>query len=125
MQGDWVQSAKVELPDNEDQHHRLHLIGRAFLIYSMYHATEPRFLGYAVENFGAACQMLGYSLPLKEDDATWLTYERSEIDPAPPEDYLSMLGVIATVFGSKAATEQAAKLGVQWPSRIASRSGNE
>jgi hypothetical protein len=122
-QGDWVQSAKADLPDDKglDPHHRLHLMGRAFLIYSMYHAREPRFLGYAVENFGAAARKLGYDLPLTETDAVWLTYLPTELDPASHEDHQMMLGHIASVFGSKAAKDQADTIGVQWPSRVAGR----
>jgi hypothetical protein len=125
-QGDWVQSAKAELPDDKglDPHLRLHLMGRAFLIYSMYHAREPRFLGYAVENFGAAAQKLGYSLPLKEEDAVWLTYLSSELDPGSHQDHQLMLSHIATVFGSKAAQEQANVLGIGWPARL-SRGDND
>jgi len=96
-------------------------MGRAFLIYSMYHAREPRFLGYAVENFGAAVKKLGYNLPLKEEDAVWLTYLASELDPGTPQDHQLLLGHIATVFGAKAAQEQADAIGVKWPSRVGSR----
>jgi hypothetical protein len=100
-------------------------MGRAFLIYSMYHAREPRFLGYAVENFGAAVRKLGYSLPLKEEDAVWLTYLPSELDPGSQQDHQLLLGHIATVFGAKAATEQADAIGVQWPSRAGGRQAND
>jgi hypothetical protein len=118
-QGDWVQSAKSVQPDGIDPHTMLHQIGRDFLIYSMYHAREPRFLGYAVENFGAAARKLGYSLPLKEEDAVWLTYLPTELDPAPPQDHQLLLGQIAAVFGTKAAKEQADAIGVKWPLRLA------
>ncbi|HEX4053851.1 MAG TPA: hypothetical protein VHX86_06270 [Tepidisphaeraceae bacterium] len=116
-QGDWHQSAKAELLEG-DPHMRLHQMGRDFLIYSMYHAREPRFLGYAVENFGAACKKLGYELPLTESDAVWLTYTKNEIEPAPPDEQQFLLSQIATVFGTKAAQEQADALGVRWPSRL-------
>src|SRR5215469_9388271 len=105
-QGDWVQSAKSVQPDGVDPHMMLHQMGRDFLIYSMYHAREPRFLGYAIENFGAACEVLGYSLPLKENEAVWLTYGPGGLDPGLPEEYQFLLGQIANVFGVKAATEQ-------------------
>jgi hypothetical protein len=57
----------------------------------MYHAREPRFLGYAVENFGAACKKLGYTLPLREDEAVWLTYVASELEPAPADEQQFLL----------------------------------
>jgi hypothetical protein len=114
--GDWVQSAKAEL-SNDEHPPRLLMLGRAFLIYSMYHAREPRFLGYAVENFGVACQKLGYILPLKETDASWLTYGPEGLDPGRPEDYQHMLGHIATVFGTDAAKQQADALGINRPAR--------
>jgi hypothetical protein len=116
--GDWVQSAKAELIEG-DPHMRLHQMGRDFLIYSMYHAREPRFLGYAVEHFGVACQKLGCTLPLRADQAVWLTYTKNELDPAPRDEQQFLLGQIAHVFGRKAAQEQADALGVPWPSRTA------
>jgi hypothetical protein len=124
-QGDWVQSAKADLPDDTglDPHLRLHLMGRAFLIYSMYHAREPRFLGYAVENFGAAAKKFGYQLPLKEEDAVWLTYLPTELDPGSSQDHQLMLGQIANVFGTKAAKEQADAIGVKWPARVVRQQG--
>ena len=115
--GDWVQSAKAELIDG-DAHLRLHQMGRDFLIYSMYHAREPRFLGYAIENFGAACRKLGHDTPLTEYEAVWLTYLASELDPASADEQQFLIGHIASVFGVKAAKEQADALGVQWPSRV-------
>lgn len=114
--GDWVQSAKAELPDG-NQPPRLLLLGRAFLIYSMYHVREPRFMGYAVENFGAACKKLGYDLPLTELDAPWLTYGPESFDRGEPAEYEFMLGHIAIVFGTKAAADQAEALGIDWPPR--------
>jgi len=116
-QGDWYQSAKAELLEG-DPHMRLHQMGRDFLIYSMYHAREPRFLGYAVENFGAACKKLGHELPLTETDAVWLTYTKNELDSAPPDEQQFLLGQIAIVFGTKAAKEQSEALGVKWPLRV-------
>lgn len=118
-QGDWHQSAKAQLIEG-DPHMRLHQMGRDFLIYSMYHAREPHYLGMAVENFGCACKKLGYELPLKETDAVWLAYLKSELDPAPLDEQQSLLEQIAMVFGAKAAREQAEALGVAWPSRLGS-----
>jgi len=117
-EGDWVQSAKSDQPDGIDQHTMLHQMGRDFLIYSMYHVREPRFMGYAVENFGAACKILGYSLPLKEDEAVWLTYLPSELDPASPAHNRWMLRQIGRVFGLKAAQDQASALGIEWPRKV-------
>jgi hypothetical protein len=121
--GDWVQSAKSVQLDGVDPHRMLHQMGRDFLIYSMDHAREPRFLGYAVENFGAACRTLGYTLPLKDTEACWLTYGPEGLDPGKPDEYQFMLGQIATVFGTSAASEQAAEIGIQWPSRVPPKSG--
>lgn len=117
QQGDWHQSANAELIE-VDAHFRLHQMGRNFLIYSMYHAREPYYLGLAVENFGAACRKLGYELPLKEADAVWLTYTKSEIEPAKADEQQLFLGHLATVFGKKAAQDQAEALGVTWPARV-------
>jgi hypothetical protein len=115
--GDWVQSAKSVQSDGVDPHRMLHQMGRDFLIRSMYHVTDPRFIGYAVENFGAACQALGHTLPLAEELATWPNYERSEVDPASAEDYRWMMKNIAKVFGATAARRQAETLGVKWSAR--------
>lgn len=119
-EGDWHQSAKAELLDG-DPHMRLHQMGRDFLIYSMYHAREPYYLGIAVENFGAACKKLGHDLPLQETEAVWLTYLKTEIEPAPADEQQFLLGQIAKVFGQKAAREQADAIGVKWPSRVGSQ----
>ena len=94
------------------------MTGREFLNYSVYHATDPRFIAIAVENFGAACQKLGYTLALKEDDALWLTYEGKEIEPASPKQNRLMLKHIAKVFGPKAATRQAKAINFEWPREI-------
>jgi hypothetical protein len=122
-QGDWVQSAKSVQPDGIDPHMMLHQMGRDFLIYSMYHAREPRFLGYAVENFGAACRKLGYGLPLKDSEASWLTYGHEGLDPGEPNDYQFLLAQIANVFGVISASEQASEIGIEWPSRVTKNSG--
>ena len=119
--GDWHQSAKAYLLDS-DPHLRLHQMGRDFLIYSMYRAREPYYLGLAVENFGAACKTLGYSLPLKETDAVWLTCTANELAPAPQDEQQFLLGHIASVFGSEAAKAQAEALRIAWPARIGPRS---
>lgn len=116
-EGDWVQSAKHEMKAGE--YRPLLMLGRAFLIYSMYHAREPRFLGYAIENFGAAVRKIGYTLPLGDADATWRPYSSEELDPpSRPHDYQFMLGQIATVFGVDAAKAQADAIQVQWPARV-------
>lgn len=115
LEGDWVQSAKADLPDEDNGVPRLLLLGRAFLIYSMYHARQPRFLGYAVENFGAACMKLGYCLPLHERDAVWLPYGAAELDPASAEDHIHLFDHLAKVFGIEAARTQAALLGFTDP----------
>jgi len=117
-EGDWIQSAKSVQADGLDAHMMLHQMARDFLIRSMYHVTEPRFIGYAVENYGAACKALGCSLPLKEEQATWPNYERSEVDAANPVEYRWMLDNIAKVFGSSAAKQQATTLGIQWLPRV-------
>lgn len=118
-QGDWVQSAKHEMQEGECR--PLLMMGRNFLIYSMYHARQPRFLGYAVENFGAAAQKLGYTLPLAEKDAVWVTYGPEGLDLGTPEDYQHLLGHIATVFGTNSAAGQAAAIGVKWPARVSAK----
>lgn len=112
-QGNWHQSAKHDF--QPDTYKPLHMMGREFLIYSMYHATDPFFVGMAIENFGAACTKLGYKLPLKETDAVWLTYEGKEIDPASPTQNRWMLKNIAKVFGPTAAKEQAKAIDFEWP----------
>jgi hypothetical protein len=115
-EGDWVQSAKHEM--REGEYRPLLMLGRTFLIYSMYHAREPRFMGYAIENFGAAVKKIGYALPLNEEDACWLPYGPEGFDPGSPEHLQFMLGQIATVFGTDAAKAQADALRIQWPSRL-------
>jgi hypothetical protein len=115
--GNWHQSAKADLPAG-DQPPRLLLLGRAFLIYSMYHARDPYYLGLAVENFGAACEKLGYTLPLRSRDASWLTYGPEGLDRGDPEEYQFLFGQIATVFGNDAASDQADALGVIWRSGV-------
>jgi hypothetical protein len=119
-QGDWVQSAKAELPE-ADQPPRLLLLGRAFLIYSMYHVRDPHFMGIAIQNFAAAARMLGYNLPLKEDDGCWLTYGPEGFDPALPRDFHFMLDNIAAVFGDNAAKQQAQQLHIDWQPEITGR----
>ena len=109
----WVVNAKAELLEAEIPH-RLLMLGRSFLIYSMYHATDPLYLGYAVENFGAACRALGYTLPLSESDASWLTYGPDEMDAAAPADNQFLLNQIAVVFGTEAARRQAEALKIEW-----------
>src|SRR2546429_92054 len=79
--GDWIRSAKAELPEG-DEPPRLLLLGRAFLIYSMYHVRDPHFMGIAIQNFAAAALKLDYSLPLEEKDACWLTYGLDGFNPA-------------------------------------------
>lgn len=120
--GDWYLSAKAELPAG-NQLPRLLLLGRAFLIYSMYYAHDPYYLGVAVENFGKACQKLGCTLPLRPKDAFWLIYGPEGLDPGCAVDHQFLLGQIATVFGNAAAQEQADALTIQWPSRISRQSG--
>lgn len=117
-EGDWHLSAKSEQPDGVEHRRMLLQMARDFLIRSMYHATDPHFIGVAVENYGAACQKLGLKLPLTEQHATWPNYERSEVTPASPEQYRWMFSNIAKVFGADAAKEQAKTLGVQWPREI-------
>jgi hypothetical protein len=112
----WFVSAKSDVSDAEHPP-KLLLLGRNFLIYSMYHARDPHFLSIAVENFAAACEKLGYNLPLKEHEAVWLTYSINELDPAPPEVRQSLLRQIAAVFGTEAAKDQADALIGQRPSR--------
>ncbi len=119
-EGDWVKGSEGNF--DRDGYQPLHMLGRDFLIYSMYHVREPRFIGYAVENFGAACEALGFKLPLTEDDACWLTYPKEELDPGRPDEYRMMLGHIATVFGKDAATQQADALGIQWPAKASRKS---
>ena len=119
----WFVNAKADLSDAEHPP-RLLMLGRAFLIYSMYHARDPHYLGYAVENFGAAVKKLGYSLPLKDGEASWLTYGPEGLDPGTPDDYQFLLGQIAEVFGPKAAQEQADELAIKWSSRAAARNSN-
>jgi hypothetical protein len=120
-QGDWTQTAKHDF--QPDSCRPLLMMGREFLIYSMCHAREPYFLGIAVENFGAACKKLGYSLPLTDKEATWLTYPPEGLDPGDREEYQFMLGHIAVVFGANAAKEQAGALGIAWPSRLPPETG--
>jgi len=122
--GDWHLSAKAYLLDS-DPHLRLHQMGRDFLIYSMYRAREPYYLGIAIENFGTACEKLGYSLPLKESEATWLTCSASELDHAPRDEQQFLLRQVARTFGDQAAVEQAAALNTQWTSRTSARPGGE
>jgi hypothetical protein len=117
-QGDWVQSSKSDQPDGMDPHRLLHMMARDFLIRSMYHVTEPRFIGYAIENYGAACEILGYSLPLTEEFATWPHYEQSEVDPATDDDLSGMLTSISKVFGAEAASKQSQTLGAKWSPRV-------
>jgi hypothetical protein len=114
----WFINAKADLLDESDPHMQLHQMGRDFLIYSMYHARDPLYLGYAVENFGAAVKKLGYSLPLKEDEASWLIYEHGDMDAGAPADSQFMLSQIASVFGVERAKEQAKVLDIPWPSRL-------
>jgi hypothetical protein len=116
-EGDWVQSAKSDQPDGMDAHIRLHMMARDFLIRSMYHVREPRFIGYAIENYAAACEVMGHSLPLREDLATWPHYERSEVEVGTPDDYRWMLANIAKVFGDAAAQKQAETLDLKWIGR--------
>ncbi|OAI56457.1 hypothetical protein AYO47_02135 [Planctomyces sp. SCGC AG-212-M04] len=111
-EGDWHLSAATQQPDGTEHRRLLLQMARDFLIRSMYHATEPYFIGIAVENYGAACLKLGLSLPLAEGHATWPMYERHEVDPAGSEDYRWMLASIAHVFGIDAAGAQAALLGI-------------
>lgn len=120
-EGDWHMSAKSVQPDGVEHRMMLHQMARDFLIRSMYHATDPHYISVAVDNYGAACQKLGLSLPLTEEHATWPMYERSEVDAAPADDYRKMLGSIAVVFGEEAARLQAAQLQITWPR--ASRGG--
>lgn len=117
-QGDWIQSAKTEQPDGVDPRMMLLQMARDFLIRSMYHVREPRFIGYAVENYGAACLALGHTLPLKDEQATWPHYEPTEVDPAPPEHHRWMLKQIGRVFGIDAAKAQAATLKIEWPRKV-------
>ena len=119
----WFVNAKADLSDAEHPP-RLLMLGRAFLIYSMYHARDPQYLGYAVENFGAAVKKLGYTLPLKDGEASWLTYGPEGLDPGTPDAYQFMLGQVSEVFGPKAAQEQADELAIKWPSRIVESGGN-
>lgn len=115
-QGDWHQIAKHDF--QPDAYRPLLMMGRDFLIYSMYHARDPYHLGLAVENFGVACKKLGFSLPLKEKDATWLTYRPQGLDPGDPYKYQFLLAHITTVFGASAAKAQAEAIGIVWPSRL-------
>ncbi len=108
-EGDWHQSAKADLIDG-NAHFRLHQMGRDFLIYSMYHVREPFYLSLAVENFGTACQKLGYKLPLAESEAAWRVYAKNELEPAPPSELQMLLGQISKVFGPSAARDQASEL---------------
>lgn len=71
-------------------------------------------MGYAVENFGAACRKLGYTLPLSESDASWLTYGPEEVDAVAPADNRFLLNQIAVVFGTEAARRQAEALKIEW-----------
>jgi hypothetical protein len=120
-QGDgWFAQSKAELSDAQHPP-KLLMLGRAFLIYSMYHARDPYHLGIAVENFGAAVKRLGYSLPLKQDEASWLTYPPDGLDAGAPSDYQFMLGHIASVFGVDTARGQADALGVKWRPHLAAR----
>ena len=107
----WFENAKADVIE-EGEPGRLLLLGRAFLIYSMYHAREPLYLAYAIENFGAACRKLGYGLPLPEADATWRSYNHEELDAGAPADYRCLFDQIARVFGAKAARAQAEMLGM-------------
>jgi hypothetical protein len=123
-QGDWHQSAKAELLEG-DLHMRLHQMGRDFLIYSMYHAREPYYLGLAIENFAVACQKLGHPLPLKQNEAVWLTYNSNELDSAPADEQQFLLRQVARTFGDQAAVDQAAALQMQWTSRTSAKLGGK
>lgn len=111
-EGDWIQSAKHDY--QPDSYRPLHMMGREFLIYSMYRPRQPRFLGYALENFGAAVKRLGFALPLTEENATWLSAPPAGLDPAQPHEYQFMLNQIAHVFGNDVAKAQAKELSLDW-----------
>lgn len=110
--GDWIQSAQHHY--QAEGYRPLHMMGRDFLIYSMYRPREPRFLGYALENFGVAVKKLGYVLPLTEEQAVWLSVSPSGLELAQPFEYQFMLNQVAHVFGNEAARTQALELSIDW-----------